>query len=94
VDENDLIKLKLLANNRQDYINAVLQKLSNKHPGHEMSPWSIESGWINMIKNESGDTYHSYCSKCLFYLTVEYIKVKDSDDRVFIWPIDDIKCNR
>ena len=67
MDNNDLEKLKLLANNTEDYLKALLIKLRNNaiDNKHDMSNFH----------RELGTNYSAYCKKCIFEIDVDYIYI-------------------
>lgn len=82
MSNKDLEKLKILANNTNDYINALLIKLKNIaiENKHDMTDFTIES-WMYHVTNKR-ESYRSHCRLCVFEIEVENIDT-NSDNKIY-----------
>lgn len=78
----DLEKLKILANNTNDYIKALLIKLKNIaiENKHDMTVFTVES-WVYYSTNKR-ESYRSHCRLCSFEIEIEHIDT-NSDDKIY-----------
>lgn len=90
MDNNDLEKLKLLSNNTEDYLKALLIKLRNNaiNNNHEMSYFDAEQGY------KTSCHYTAYCKKCTFEMYVEYMNLSTGEKIYLDLTKVDKKCNR
>jgi hypothetical protein len=95
----DTDKLKILANNVEDYINCYqhkLIKIANSN-GHEMKSFRSVKGF-KQFDGEYLDESHAYCLKCPFELWMEHHHI-NGEDKVYLTDYDEIgdtykKCTR
>lgn len=88
MNQTDFDKLKVLANNIDEYVDAVIAKLIQVATAnnHDMSECMVESGYAPLL----WEIFHSHCKKCMYDIELEVI-----DDNVYFDLIKaNTKCDR
>ena len=84
MNQKDLEKLKILANNNEDFIDAVLLKIKNKAKvfNHRILTFHKDTHYRDIPAKGDYRLYKSYCKKCYEEIIVEFFE-SASNSRVY-----------